>query len=198
MLTKKLPATLFAAMCLLATIGFTQATGPGNESPPQWKEYRIGPEDMLTISVWRNEDLSRSVQVRPDGKISLVLLNDIQAAGLTPMELRNVIQEKLAEFVDSPEVSVIVDEAHSFRISILGKVQAPGRYELRAATTVLDALAMAGGFLRDDFSSPDEIIVLRPQGDNMKRILIKYKEAISATGGSVNLYVRANDIIVVQ
>lgn len=198
MSTKKLPATLLAAVCLLATTGFAQAPDPGKESPPQWKEYRIGPEDMLTISVWRNEDLTRSVQVRPDGKISLVLVNDIQAAGLTPMELRNVIQEKLAEFVDSPEVSVIVDEAHSFRISILGKVQAPGRYELRAATTVLDALAMAGGFLRDDFSSPDEIIVLRPQGSKMQRIPIKYKEAISATGGSVNLYVRANDIIVVR
>lgn len=167
------------------------------DSVLHWIEYRIGPEDVLTISVWKNPELTRTVQVRPDGKISLLLVNDLQAAGLTPMELRDAIGQKLEEYVSAPEVSVIVDEVHSFKVSILGKVQSPGRYELGSPTTLLDALALAGGLLDDQFSSADEIVVLRPQGEILKRIPIKYKVAIKETGKAVNIYVQANDIIVV-
>ena len=83
-------------------------------------EYRIGPEDMLDISVWNNSAISRTVPVRPDGKISLPLVNDVQAAGLTPNQLRSVLLKKLAEYVPSPEVSVIVREVHSFKVSVIG------------------------------------------------------------------------------
>src|SRR5258705_8908856 len=93
--------------------------------------YRIGPEALLLISVWKNEPLSRSVPVRPDGKISLPLLNDVQAAGLTALELREVLAKGLAEFMPGPEVSVIVSDVRSFKVAVIGEVARPGRYELK-------------------------------------------------------------------
>jgi len=114
-------------------------------------EYRIGPEDVLDIGVWNNTTISRTVPVRPDGKISLPLLNDVQASGLTPMQLRDVLAKKLAEYVPAPEVSVIVREVRSLRVSVIGEIKPPGRYELKSRATVLDVLA----FLR-----PGDIVVV--------------------------------------
>src|SRR5207249_4439847 len=108
--------------------------------------YRIGPEDMLQISVWKNDALSKLVPVRPDGMISLPLLHDVQAAGLTPMELRDTLARKLTDFMPAPEVSVIVTDVRSFKVSVIGEVHKPARYELKGRTTVLDVLALAGGF----------------------------------------------------
>ena len=107
-------------------------------------DYVIGPEDMLQVTVWKNDALSKAVPVRPDGKISLPLLHDIQAAGLTTMQLRDKIAVALAEFMPSPEVSVIVTEVRSYRISVLGEVNKPGVLQLKSDTTILEALAMAG------------------------------------------------------
>jgi polysaccharide export outer membrane protein len=121
----------------------------------------------------------------------------MQAAGLTPMELRQQLAEKLQEYVSSPEVSVLVDEVRSFKISILGKVNGPGRYELKSATTALEALAMAGGFREDEFSSPDELIVLRHKGSAMERIRIPYSTAISPAGRPVNIFLQPGDLVVV-
>ena len=192
----KLMAT--ALMLLCATrLGFAASQDEQPKKANVWEEYRIGPEDILTISIWKDPDLSRKVHVRPDGMISLSLLNDVMAAGLTPMELRDVITKRLAEYVSSPEVSVIIDQIKSFKVSILGKVTAPGRYELRSPTTVLEALALAGGMARTEFDSPDEIIVLRPKEKTMERIVIKYKVAISAAGKTVNVALQPNDIVVV-
>src|SRR6185503_9914302 len=95
-------------------------------------DYIIGPEDVLQVSVWKNESLSRLVPVRPDGKISLPLLHDIQAAGLTAMQLRDKVAVALAEYMPNPEVSVIVNEVRSFRVSVLGEVQKPGVLQLKS------------------------------------------------------------------
>jgi polysaccharide export outer membrane protein len=97
--------------------------------------YRIGPEDMLHISVWKNEAMSKIVPVRPDGKISLPLVNDVQAAGLTALELRQELTQKLAEYIPNPEVSVIVSDVRSFKVSVMGEVARPGRFELKSWTT---------------------------------------------------------------
>jgi len=167
-------------------------------SQPQAQEleaYKIGPEDVLNISVWKNEDLSRTVPVRPDGMISLPLLNDVQAAGLTAMQLRDVLTKKLTEYEPSPEVSVIVTEVNSFRVSILGEVQRPARYDLRSPTTVLDAIALAGGF--KDFAATDRIVILRPQGKTMKRMPFNYKKVIAAGGEGENFFLQPGDIIMV-
>lgn len=169
---------------------------PGEDKgsvPPS--DYRIGPEDMLQISVWKNEALSRLVPVRPDGKVSLPLLNDVQAAGHTPMELRDLLIEKLKEYIPSPEVSVIVVEPRSFKVSVIGEVPRPGRYDLRSWTTVLDILAMAGGF--NNFASRARIFVLRPDGNSMARIPFNYNKAVSAGGEQENFYLRPGDIVVV-
>jgi len=154
--------------------------------------YRIGPEDVLHVSVWKNEAMSRAVPVRPDGKISLPLLNDVEAAGLTALELREVLTKKLAEYMPSPEVSVIVTEVRSFKVSVIGEVARPGRFELKSWTTVLDVLALAGGFTQ--FAARSRIVILQPDGKTMKRIPFNYNKI---AGEQENFYLRNGDIVLV-
>jgi polysaccharide export outer membrane protein len=156
-------------------------------------EYKIGPEDMLNISVWKNEALSRALPVRPDGMISLPLLNDVQAAGLTPMELRDVLMKKLVEYIPAPEVSVMVQDVKSFKVAVIGEVTRPGRFELRSRTTVLDLLAEVGGF--NQFASRGRIAILRPEGKKFNRIPFNYNKAIA--GEQENFYLQPGDIILV-
>ncbi|MBI4271514.1 MAG: polysaccharide biosynthesis/export family protein [Candidatus Rokubacteria bacterium] len=158
-------------------------------------EYRIGPEDVLDIAVWNNTAISRTVPVRPDGRISLPLLNDVQAAGLTPMQLRDILMNDLAEYVPTPEVSVIVREVRSFKVSVLGEVKTPGRYELKSRTTVLDVLAQAGPF--SDFAARGRIFVLRHNGSTMKRIPFNYNKVVTVDGEHANFFLQPGDIVVV-
>src|SRR5213594_5166889 len=156
-------------------------------------DYLIGPEDLLDIGVWKNEALSRRVPVRPDGMITLPLLNDVQAAGLTPMELRDLLVKGLAEYMPSPEVSVILTDVRSFKVSVVGEVTRPARYELKSWTTVLDALALAGGFTQ--FATRSRIVILRPNGKAMTRIPFNYNKV---TGGEQeNFYLQNGDIVLV-
>ena|SRR5437867_1996285 len=158
-------------------------------------EYRIGPEDVLDIAVWNNVAISRAVPVRPDGRISVPLLNDVQAAGLTPMQLRDVLAKRLAEYVPTPEVSVIVREVRSFKVSVIGEIKTPGRYELKSRTTVLEVLAQAGSF--SDFAARGRIVVLRLNGQGMKRIPFNYNKVVAADGEHENFFLQPGDIIVV-
>jgi len=167
---------------------------PGREDVDA-EEYRIGPEDVLQIFVWKNETLSRTVSVRPDGKISLPLLGDVQAAGSTSGELRDVLSKRFADFIAAPEVSVIVAEVKSIKVSVIGEVPKPGRYELKSRTTVLDILALAGGF--GQFASRGRIVVLRPEGGKMKRIPFNYNKVVSTGGEQENFYLQPGDIVVV-
>jgi len=158
------------------------------------EEYRIGPEDVLSISVWKNEPMSRVLPVRPDGMISLPLLDDVMAAGLTPTELRNLLAQRLAEYVPSPAVTVIVNDVKSFKVSVIGEVTRPARYELKSRTSVLDVLALAGGFTQ--FASRSKIVVLRPEGDKRVRIPFNYNQAASGSTEE-DLYLKPNDIVLV-
>ena len=167
-----------------------------DNSPADQEEYTIGPEDVLNISVWQNDQLTRTAPVRPDGKISLPLVNDVQAAGLTPMQLRDVIGKKLADRISVPEVSVIVVEVHSMKVSVIGEVERPGRYELRSQATVLDVLALAGGF--KEFAATDRIfIVPRRRPGGAERIPFNYKSFVLSRGSQPNLSVYPGDVIVV-
>jgi polysaccharide export outer membrane protein len=157
--------------------------------------YRIGPADVLDIAVWNNTAVSRTVPVRPDGKISLPLLNDIQAAGLTPMQLRESLTAKLLTYIPTPEVSVIVREVHSFRVSVIGEVRRPDRYDVRGGATVLDVLAMAGGFA--EFAARTRIVVMRSNGNGVKRIPFNYNAIVSARGDHQNFALEPGDIILV-
>lgn len=167
----------------------------GKPAPAGLEDYRIGPEDVLAISVWKNEAMSRVLPVRPDGMISLPLLDDIMAAGLTPMELRNILAQKLAEYVPSPAVTVIVNDVRSFKVSVIGEVVRPARYELKSRTSVLDVLALAGGF--NQFAARTRIIVLRQEGDKKTRIAFNYNRVTSGSGEEENLYLRPGDIVLV-
>jgi polysaccharide export outer membrane protein len=164
-------------------------------APDKGLGYRIGPEDVLQIVVWNNDALTRTVPVRPDGKISLPLLNDVQADGLTPTELRDDLTKKLASYISNPEVSVIVVEVRSFKVSVLGEVLKPGRYDLKSWATVMDALAMAGG--PNEYAKRSGIVVMRQNGRRTDRIPFDYDRARSGEGNAINFYLRPGDIVLV-
>lgn len=157
--------------------------------------YRIGPEDTLLISVWKNDAITKTVPVRPDGMISLPLLQDVKAAGLTPTELREELTKRLSEFIPSPEVSVILTEVRSFKVAVMGEVKSPARYDLKSWTTVVDILALAGGF--NEFAKRNRIVILRPGGTTMTRIPFDYNKVISAGGEQANIYLWPGDIVLV-
>jgi polysaccharide export outer membrane protein len=158
-------------------------------------DYQIGPEDVLDISVWKNPELSRKVPVRPDGKVSLPLVNDIQAAGLTPSELRDQITTKLAEYIPAPEVSVMVREVHSRKVAVVGAVKMPGRYEMKSPMTVLEAIALAQGLT--DFASRDRIVVLREVNGKTTQLPFNYRKIGDDGSPQQNFFLRAGDIVVV-
>jgi len=157
------------------------------------KEYLIGPEDILDVLVWKNcPDLCRTVPVRPDGKVSLPLVNDIQAAGLTPMDLRRHLTEQLSEYLPSPEVSVIVKEGHNVKVAVVGAVKMPGDYEVKSPATVLELIARAQGLT--EFAARDRIVIIRQSG---QRINFNYRKVADGGSDQDNFFVRAGDIIVV-
>jgi len=194
------PIALLAGLGLVSDAGAQQASTKGAVVVPAApvtvpSDYVIGAEDMLQISVWKNESLSRQLPVRPDGKVSMPLLHDVQAAGLTPMQLRDKIAAALAEFMPNPEVSVTVLEVRSYRVSVLGEVQKPGVLQLKAPTTVLEAIALAGGFR--DFASPSKIVIFRKdEGGQTQRLRFNYNRAVGA-GGEENVALRSGDVVVV-
>jgi polysaccharide export outer membrane protein len=157
-------------------------------------EYVIGPEDVLDIAVWNNTAISRTVPVRPDGMISLPLLNDVRASGRTPLQLRDDLMLRLEKYIPAPEVSVIVREVHSPKVSVIGSVKRPGRFELRSGSTVLDFLAVAEGL--NEFASPSQIVVLRNVRGVTKRVPFNYKKVTRGRGHD-NFQLRPGDIIVV-
>ena len=191
---KRLVSLAIAAL-LVSSGALAEAHGQEAGEPAPPAGYRIGPQDVLQISVFGNEALSRTVPVRPDGMISLPLLNDVKAAGLTPMELRDSLMKKLVEFVPSPEIAVIVTEVRSFTISVIGQVMKPGRYDLKSSATIVDALAMAGGF--KEFAGRSRIVVIRAEGGASKRISFDYDKMGASNRPQENLPLRPGDIVMV-
>ena len=196
MLHRCVVTTLLTASLIVTGLAAAQEQANGHSRVAgAGDDYKIGPEDVLDIAVWNNTAISRTVPVRPDGKISLPLLNEVQATGLTPPELRDVLTKRLADYIPSPEVSIIVREVHSFKVSVLGEIKTPGRYELKSRATVLDVLAQAGPF--SDFASRGRIFVLRLNGTGTKRIPFNYNKVIASDGGHENFFLQPGDIIVV-
>ncbi len=159
-------------------------------------DYVIGPEDVLAINVWREPEISRTVPVRPDGKISLPLIGDLEASGLTPVNLRNAVAEKLKAYISNPEVTVIVQEVKSQKFNIVGAVLRPGSYDLAKPVTVLDAIALAGGF--QEFAKVSKIYVLRRMADGSRKTLpFNYKAVIRGRRFDQNVELKPGDTIVV-
>jgi len=158
--------------------------------------YVIGANDVLAISVWKEPDVSRTVPVRSDGKISLPLVGELQASGQTPRQLEQEIIKRLQSYISEPEVTVIVTDSKSQKVNILGMVARPGAYLLTSSTTVLDAIAMAGGF--KDFAKQKSVYVLRQAPDGtQKRIPFNYKEVIKGKNPEQNIRLQAGDTVVV-
>lgn len=157
--------------------------------------YVIGAQDVLDISVWHEPDLTRVVPVRPDGKISLPLLNDVQAGGLTPTKLSAEITTGLKKFVTDPQVTVIVSVINSQRVYILGEVNRAGAYPLVPGMTVLQALSSGGGFTQ--FANTKKIYVLRTEGNKSDKYPFNYKDVIAGRHPEENITLKAGDTIVV-
>jgi polysaccharide biosynthesis/export protein len=157
--------------------------------------YKIGAQDLLRVDVWREDQLTRTVPVRPDGKITLPLLNDVQAAGLTPMELAGVIREELKKFITNPQVTVSVSEINSRRIYVSGEVSRSGAYPMLPHMTILQALSGSGGFT--PFARVKSIYILRMQDGKSVKIPFNYKEAIRGKKPEQNIELQAGDTIVV-
>jgi polysaccharide export outer membrane protein len=170
--------------------------GAGRASQVSPKDYKLGPEDVIEVIVWKNSDLSRTVTVRPDGKISLPLVGDVQVAGNTVTEVTENITQKLQEFYrEPPHVSVIVQQVNSYAIYILGEVSKPGKYVVKTGTTFLQAMALAGGLTQ--FSSGKRILIRRRLTlDKETALQLRYKDVVS--GKRENVILKAGDVIIVQ
>jgi polysaccharide biosynthesis/export protein len=166
------------------------ATKPHDDS------FVIGNDDVLSINVWKEPDVSRSIPVRSDGRISLPLAGEIQAAGRTPLALEKEIAGKLQSYISEPEVTVMVTQINSQKFNILGQVTKPGSYSLTNSVTVLDAIALAGGFR--DFAKKKSIYVLRQNPDgSQQRIPFNYKDVLKGENVAQNIKLQSHDTIVV-
>lgn len=157
--------------------------------------YLIGPEDVLYIDVWKEQEISRQVVVRPDGKISLPLLNDVTAAGLTPMALEQDLTVRFRKFLEDPQVTVIVNAINSQQVFILGEVNRMGRYPLSPNMTVLQALSMSGGFTQ--FANLGDIYILRKENGKQIRMPFNYKDVVRGHHNAENIVLKPGDTIVV-
>jgi polysaccharide biosynthesis/export protein len=166
------------------------------DSTPANDDYVIGAQDVLAIDVWREPELSRSVPVRPDGKISLPLVGDISVSGLTPRLLQTRLEAVLDAFIHKPQVTVIVQEVNSRKFYIIGQVEKPGTYSLATHVAILDALAMAGGFR--DFAKVQQIYLLRLMPDgSRKRVFFDYKAAVNGKDTYRDIEIQTGDTLVV-
>jgi len=168
------------------------ATATARPAPP----YVIGPDDVLSIVFWKDKDLSAEVTVRPDGKVSLPLLNDIQAQGRTPDELRDALKQAAQAFVEDPNPTVMVKEIKSRRVFITGQVEKPGPYPLTGETTVLQLIAMAGGIR--EFADGSNITIIRKGENGRTEILpFNYRDVLKRKNLTQNVQLKPGDTVVV-
>ena len=198
---------VFARFFMVA-IGLIVALGcatPSREAldeaaKPVSKEFLLGPEDVLEVTVWRNQDLSRTVVVRPDGKISLPLIGDVQASGLNSAQVAEKIAARLMEFKENPNVSVSIKEVNSYFIYVLGEVLKPGKYPIKSYATVLQGVSLAGGFTLYASKNRMQVIRTLTDGDgkeSLLRIPVPYNDLVSGKGEIENFLLKSGDTIVV-
>ncbi len=165
---------VFATCTLIAQAADVHRPTDGNSNA---SEYRLGPDDVIDVFVWKEPELTTTVVIRPDGRISLPLTNDIEASGKTVVQLQRDVTEKLREFIAQPVVSVIVKQVNSLKISVLGEVRKPDVYRIKNRVTVLDAIAMAGGF--SDLAKQNKVVVIRNGPSGPQRIKVNVKQLVT-------------------
>jgi polysaccharide biosynthesis/export protein len=192
--------TLATVLAVFVSAIYGAAQEPAKKSePPAATEaspsYKIGPQDVLRIDVWKEPDISRTIPVRPDGKISLPLLNDIQAAGLTSMELAGVIRDGLTKYITNPQVTVTVSEINSRRVYCTGEVLKPGALSLLPSMTALQAISSCGGFTQ--FARIKGIYILRVEKGKQVQHPFNYKDVVKGKRPEDNIVLLPGDVIVV-
>src|ERR1041385_6036176 len=170
------------SLTVLLVTSLALATAADVVKPPPGKiaseaEYRLGPEDLIEVFVWREPELTTTVVIRPDGRISLPMANELEASGKTALELQQEITARLSKYVVQPVVNVMVKQVNSLKISVLGDVRRPDVYRIKNRVTVLDAIAMAGGFT--DLARPNKVVVIRNTPAGPQRIKINVKQIVS-------------------
>ena len=186
---KTMGGVVVAMLLLVGCAHQTKAVVTESNAP-----YTIGREDVLDVAVWRDADLSRTLPVRPDGFISMPMIGDLQADGRTPSQLAGDIAAKLKPFVSDPKVTVIVKEVNSSRVFLTGEVAHPGAYPLRGKVSLIQAVALAGGFT--DFANSDGILVIR-QGQNGGKYNVRYSDLIAGDDTRTDFILRPGDTVVI-
>lgn len=203
--TRTLCSVVSWVLVINVVIGLVGCTGPSREAVEEagnsQKDFLMGPEDVLDIVIWKNDDLSqKGVVVRPDGKISMPLIGEVQASGRTANQLASQIAARLREYKDNPVVTVSVKEVNSYYVYVLGEVSKPGKYQLKSHATVLQAVAIASGFT--NYAAKNKMRVIRHvQGEDGTlreiRIPARYDDLVSGTGEIGNFVLKTGDVVIV-
>ncbi len=184
-------------MCSLAWAQ-TDSEGLIPRTPPPAvadQDYQIGIEDVLNVRVWGEDDLSVTARVRPDGKITVPLVNDIYVVGLSSEQVRREIQQKLTGFIKEPHVTVIVEQINSFKVLFIGEINAPGVLTFQQPTRILHALAHAGGVTQ---FAKKEIVIIREENGIEKRIKVNYKKLLEGDPSQENIFLKPGDLVIVN
>ncbi len=169
------------------------ATAAPAPAPPA--DYRIGTDDVLSVVFWKDKDMTTDVVVRPDGKISLPVLNELDASGLTPEQLRTSILAAAAKYFEDPSVNIVVKQINSRKVSITGEVSKPGQYTLGGGMTVIQLIAAAGGL--NEYAKSDKIAVIRTEAGKQTRFRVNYKDVINGKNLKQNIELKVGDVIIV-
>lgn len=194
----RLISILVAASCAVSTVSLRandKAVAPRAAAAPMAQDYLIGPDDVLQVHYWRDQDLSAEVVVRPDGFVSLPLLQDVPALGVSPAELASRIQKLATTYLEHPNVTVVVKQINSRKVFITGEVGKPGAYPLAGPTSVLQLIAMAGGL--SSFAKQDRIVIMRNTPSGPTTFHFSYKKATQARDLNENILLLPGDTVVV-
>lgn len=187
---------VLSSKSLATADGSASVVPPAVSQPALDRKYVIGADDVLLVDVWHEQELSKVLPVRPDGKISLPLIGELQAAGQTPLQLQDTITQRLQEYVEHPQVTVIVQETKSQSFNVVGEVQHPGAFVFGHPVSVLDAIALAGGFR--DFAKSKKMYVLRASADgSSQKLPVNYNEIVKGKKSSQNIVLQSHDTVVV-
>jgi len=209
---QRLPIAAFASLVCLVCTGSPAAAQEPNKAPAPAQatqaapspaanpvtvpaDYVVGPEDVLGIVFWRERDMSADVVVRPDGRISLPLLNDVDVDGLTPDQVRERVTELAKKFIEDPNATVVVKQINSRKVYITGNVERPGTFPLLRATSVLQLIALAGGL--KEFANANEIVLVRTEGDKQQSFTFNYDQLKNRKNLSQNIQLKPGDTIIV-
>lgn len=192
--TVKIDVKIILPLLLLIMLAAPTGLRAADTIPPV--PYRIGPGDTLEVVVWREEAVTRSdILVRPDGRISMPLVDDITAAGMTPMELKELLTKTLSKLIETPYVYVIVRDPYSYSFSVIGNVKQPGRFTLLTPTNVLQAIAEAEGF--NEWAHKDDIVIMRGRGASQTRLPFSYSDVLSGKNLNQNIEIKPGDVVIV-